>query len=87
MKEARSDFGDCGILVGNLISLSVKEKGYTAQYDLLSKKITILNSSNLSHSILKDMLYENSANYVGWFPVVSEKRSKEGKFRNPSFRD
>jgi len=71
------DFGSYGVNTGSLIGEKLEKHGYEAEYSLVSKKITVLHSSDLSSTVLHSILYEFN-NYEGWQPVVAEERNEQG---------
>ena len=76
----QSTFGTSGIEIGNIIYRCFQEGELKAQYDPVSKRVVILNSSNLSPDALNKILYCESlnSNYYGWFPKVKKKRDSDG---------
>lgn len=73
-------FGVSGVRTGNIVSHEIAEKGYKTQYSPVTKKITVLDSSDLSQSILQKILYHPDNKYDGWYPVIEKERSEEGDF-------
>jgi hypothetical protein len=76
------EFGNAGIQVGNMVSEAVsrQNRGYEAKYNLGNRKITILNTPDLSVSDLHNILYVNTLaeKYHAWYPVVQEEKDSEG---------
>lgn len=80
----REKFGSVGIGIGNIISkkLAKQDKGYKAQYNPLSNRIVILNTSDVAPTVLDKILYVSSASceYHKWrfYPIIKKERTKEG---------
>ena len=77
---SQKKFGRTGIHVGNLVSQEVakQDKGLKAQYDPVTNKISILNTSDLPPSILDKILYGSLAwreyDQCKWYPVIEKER-------------
>lgn len=78
----KQQFGSWGIHTGNIVSREIakQNKGFKAQYNSIANKVTVLNSSDLPQSVLRNILYDSpiSSEYKGWYPVVEKERNKEG---------
>lgn len=75
-----SGYGSSGVEVGNLISreLSNHGLGFT-QFDGVTKKITVLNSSDTPQPELSKILLESPASqHWAWYPIVDKERDEKG---------
>lgn len=81
----QEQFGLADIHVGNVIHQNLEKHGggLKAQYDPTTKKISILNTTDLPPSVLNKILYSTAAacgeyDSWSWYPVVKDKRGVDG---------
>lgn len=79
--EGTSSVLTLNIIIDALLKQTVKE-GLMIVFNKKSRKIVVLNSSDLDPNILQDLLYKSSLwKYEGPYPIVEEERGKRGNLK------
>ena len=75
-------YGLSGINTGNLVHESIRlSKGLETKYDVNSRKIVVLNSSDLPLDELLEILNKNRYSYYGYKPVIDPKLDNVGNLQ------